>query len=246
MHARPRLHPRRRAGRRSGRPDGAAPHHQRAGGRRRRPAGRRAELERPDAREGHLMPPASVDLPARTPAQGAGPGAGHQGRDLRRRRRAHRRPPVHRRARRRRSRPSRRLDGHGLKLLAQGGITPLVITGRDSPAVRRRIADLGLPHAVYGAQRQAGRGQRTAARPGARLERRRRDGRRLARPAAADARRLRLCAANAHAEVRAVAHHVTPRSGGARRGARMLRPAADGRRPLRRMLRGHLTTLDAI
>jgi len=44
------------------------------------------------------------------------------------------------------------LDGHGLKLLAQGGIAPLVITGRDSPAVRRRVADLGLPHAVYGAQ----------------------------------------------------------------------------------------------
>ena len=33
------------------------------------------------------------------------------------------------------------LDGHGLKLLAQAGITPLVITGRDSPAVRRRCAD---------------------------------------------------------------------------------------------------------
>ncbi|MET5012284.1 3-deoxy-D-manno-octulosonate 8-phosphate phosphatase, partial [Burkholderia pseudomallei] len=33
------------------------------------------------------------------------------------------------------------LDGHGLKLLAQGGITPIVITGRDSPAVRRRLAD---------------------------------------------------------------------------------------------------------
>ena len=44
------------------------------------------------------------------------------------------------------------LDGHGLKLLAQGGIVPLVITGRDSPAVRRRIADLGLPHAMYGVQ----------------------------------------------------------------------------------------------
>ena len=42
------------------------------------------------------------------------------------------------------------LDGHGLKLLAQGGITPLVVTGRDSAAVRRRIADLGLEHAVYG------------------------------------------------------------------------------------------------
>ena len=43
------------------------------------------------------------------------------------------------------------LDGHGLKLLGQVGITPLIITGRDSPAVRRRVADLGLPHAVYGA-----------------------------------------------------------------------------------------------
>jgi 3-deoxy-D-manno-octulosonate 8-phosphate phosphatase (KDO 8-P phosphatase) len=43
------------------------------------------------------------------------------------------------------------LDGHGLKLLARGGITPVVITGRDSAAVRRRVADLGIRHAVYGA-----------------------------------------------------------------------------------------------
>ena len=42
------------------------------------------------------------------------------------------------------------LDGHGLKLLARGGIEPLVITGRDSPAVRRRVADLGIRHARYG------------------------------------------------------------------------------------------------
>ncbi|MEY4563931.1 MAG: hypothetical protein RLZZ618_3208, partial [Pseudomonadota bacterium] len=42
------------------------------------------------------------------------------------------------------------LDGHGLKLLAQGGIVPIVVTGRDSPGVRRRVADLGLAHAVYG------------------------------------------------------------------------------------------------
>ena len=42
------------------------------------------------------------------------------------------------------------LDGHGLKLLRHAGIEPLVITGRDSPAVRRRVADLGLVHAVYG------------------------------------------------------------------------------------------------
>jgi 3-deoxy-D-manno-octulosonate 8-phosphate phosphatase (KDO 8-P phosphatase) len=43
------------------------------------------------------------------------------------------------------------LDGQGLKLLTLGGITPVVITGRDSPAVRRRVADLGIQHAVYGA-----------------------------------------------------------------------------------------------
>ncbi len=43
------------------------------------------------------------------------------------------------------------LDGHGIKLLAAAGIEPLVITGRDSPAVRRRMHDLGVKHAVYGA-----------------------------------------------------------------------------------------------
>ena len=43
------------------------------------------------------------------------------------------------------------LDGHGLKLLGQGGIAPLVVTGRDSPAVRRRVADLGIAHAAFGA-----------------------------------------------------------------------------------------------
>ena len=42
------------------------------------------------------------------------------------------------------------LDGHGLKLLAQAGITPVVITGRDSPAVRRRMGDLGIAEAIYG------------------------------------------------------------------------------------------------
>jgi 3-deoxy-D-manno-octulosonate 8-phosphate phosphatase (KDO 8-P phosphatase) len=42
------------------------------------------------------------------------------------------------------------LDGHGLKLLKLGGIEPIVITGRDAPAVRRRVADLGISHALFG------------------------------------------------------------------------------------------------
>ncbi len=43
------------------------------------------------------------------------------------------------------------LDGHGLKLLARAGIEPIIISGRDSPALRKRVADLGITHASYGA-----------------------------------------------------------------------------------------------
>jgi len=42
------------------------------------------------------------------------------------------------------------LDGHGLKLLMRAGIVPVVITGRDSQALRRRIAELSIEHAHYG------------------------------------------------------------------------------------------------
>jgi 3-deoxy-D-manno-octulosonate 8-phosphate phosphatase (KDO 8-P phosphatase) len=42
------------------------------------------------------------------------------------------------------------LDGHGLKLLAAFGITPVVITGRDSPAVLARLT--GLPIALLTAR----------------------------------------------------------------------------------------------
>jgi 3-deoxy-D-manno-octulosonate 8-phosphate phosphatase (KDO 8-P phosphatase) len=43
------------------------------------------------------------------------------------------------------------LDGHGLKLLAASGIEPLVISGRDSAALRRRLADLGVTRLALGA-----------------------------------------------------------------------------------------------
>lgn len=42
------------------------------------------------------------------------------------------------------------LDGHGLKLLQQAGITPAVISGRDSAALRERVRALGIVHAHYG------------------------------------------------------------------------------------------------
>jgi 3-deoxy-D-manno-octulosonate 8-phosphate phosphatase (KDO 8-P phosphatase) len=137
------------------------------------------------------------------------------------------------------------LDGHGLKLLAQGGIAPLVITGRDSPAVRRRIADLGLPHAIYGVQDKLAAANA------------------LLRSLALDwedvaamgddwpdlpllARAAFACApANAHAEVRAIAQYVTTAHGGdgAARECCDLLLMASGR--YAGLLQGHLTTLDS-
>jgi 3-deoxy-D-manno-octulosonate 8-phosphate phosphatase (KDO 8-P phosphatase) len=136
------------------------------------------------------------------------------------------------------------LDGHGLKLLAQAGITPVVITGRDSPAVRRRVADLGIAHAVYGASdklvaadqvmRQLGLGWDTLSAMGDDWP----DLPLMTRAAFA------CSPANAHIEVKSVAHHVTTASGGygaARECCDLLLMAA-GR--YASALRGHLVTLD--
>lgn len=44
------------------------------------------------------------------------------------------------------------LDGLGLKLLARAGITPVVITGRDSAPLRKRLEALGVTHVHYGTE----------------------------------------------------------------------------------------------
>lgn len=137
------------------------------------------------------------------------------------------------------------LDGHGLKLLAQAGITPIVITGRDSPAVRRRVADLGLTEAHYGASDKLAVAQAVLQRLGL-------DWGEVA-VMGDDWPDLPLilqagfaCApAQAHEEVRARAHHVTQAPGG--RGAvreccDLLLMAKGCYAPL---LNGHLATLDA-
>jgi 3-deoxy-D-manno-octulosonate 8-phosphate phosphatase (KDO 8-P phosphatase) len=105
-------------------------------------------------------------------------------------------------------------DGHGLKLLLAGGIVPIVITGRDSPAVRRRVADLGLPHARYGAQDKLAAATDLLASLGiewadtAAMGDDWPDLPLLARAAFA------VAPPDAHAEARALAHHVTRARGG--------------------------------
>jgi 3-deoxy-D-manno-octulosonate 8-phosphate phosphatase (KDO 8-P phosphatase) len=106
------------------------------------------------------------------------------------------------------------LDGHGLKLLQKVGITPVVITGRDSKPLRTRLAALGITHAHFGTEDKRPAAEETLKTLG------------LDWDAAAamgddwpDLPVMRRCAfacapANAHVEVSAIAHYVTTARGG--------------------------------
>jgi len=136
------------------------------------------------------------------------------------------------------------LDGHGMKLLAQAGIEPIVITGRDSAAVRRRVADLGLKHAVFGAKDKLAAAAPLLAQLGLHWP--------LVAAIGDDWPDLPLmtragfaCAPpQAHAEVRAIAHHVTTAAAGhgaAREFCDLLLMAGGH---YARLFAGHLDTLD--
>jgi 3-deoxy-D-manno-octulosonate 8-phosphate phosphatase (KDO 8-P phosphatase) len=136
------------------------------------------------------------------------------------------------------------LDGHGLKSLQQVGIVPVIITGRDSPAVRRRVADLGLDHAVYGARDKLAAAEPLLAALGV--------GWGEVAAMGDDWPDLPLmtragfaCAPpGAHAEVLAIAHHVTRAAGGhgaAREYCDLLLMAGGH---YERLLQAHHATLD--
>jgi 3-deoxy-D-manno-octulosonate 8-phosphate phosphatase (KDO 8-P phosphatase) len=106
------------------------------------------------------------------------------------------------------------LDGHGIKLLQRAGITPAVITGRDSPALRLRLKALGVNQARFGTEDKRPAAEAMLAELGLDWTQ-----------AAAmgddwpDLSVLQRCALacvppGAQAEVRAVAHHITQAAGG--------------------------------
>lgn len=106
------------------------------------------------------------------------------------------------------------LDGQGLKLLQKVGITPVVITGRDSVVLRARLQALGITHAHFGTEDK---------RPAAELTLKTLCCDWSESAAIGDdwpdlpvlRRAAFSCApANAHLEVKAVAHHVTQATGG--------------------------------
>ncbi len=107
------------------------------------------------------------------------------------------------------------LDGFGLKLLQRGGITPAVITGRDSAPLRHRLQALGVTHVHFGTEAKRAAAEETLQALGLDWSQ-----------AAAigddwpDLPVLARCGfacapANAHPEVRAAVHYVTQNAGGA-------------------------------
>jgi 3-deoxy-D-manno-octulosonate 8-phosphate phosphatase (KDO 8-P phosphatase) len=106
------------------------------------------------------------------------------------------------------------LDGHGLKLLQKAGITPAVITGRDSKPLRRRLEALGITHTHFGTEDKRPAAEQT-------LKALRLDWSQAAAmgddwPDLPMMRRAAFACAptNAHVEVRAVAHYITTAQGG--------------------------------
>ncbi|MDB5845448.1 MAG: 3-deoxy-D-manno-octulosonate 8-phosphate phosphatase, YrbI family [Polaromonas sp.] len=106
------------------------------------------------------------------------------------------------------------LDGHGLKLLQKAGITPVVITGRDSSVLRGRLQALGIHHCHFGTEDKRPAAEQTLTALGLEWS---------AAAAMGDdwpdlpvmSRSALSCApANAHPEVRSRAHHVTQARGG--------------------------------
>ena len=106
------------------------------------------------------------------------------------------------------------LDGHGLKLLQKAGITPAVITGRDSLALRARLTALGITHAHYGTEDKLPAAEITLKALGLSWQQAAAMGDDW--PDLPVMRRAAFsCApANAHAEAKAVAHHITALQGG--------------------------------
>lgn len=106
------------------------------------------------------------------------------------------------------------LDGHGLKLIAQAGIEPVVITGRDSPAVRRRLADLGLQRAHFGVSDKLAVAAQVLAELGCGWDEVAAIGDDWPDLPLLERAGLACAPPNAHAEVLARVHHVTRAPGG--------------------------------
>ena len=106
------------------------------------------------------------------------------------------------------------LDGHGLKMLQKAGITPAVITGRDSAPLRARLTALGITHVRYGTEDKAPAAQEMLIELGLDWSQAAHMGDDWPDMAVMMRAAFACAPSNAHAEVKAIAHYVTEREGG--------------------------------
>ena len=106
------------------------------------------------------------------------------------------------------------LDGHGLKLLQKAGITPAVITGRDSPALRARLDVLGVVHAHYGTEDKRPAAERTLKALSLDWSQAAAMGDDWPDLPVMHHAAFSCAPANAHIEVKALAHYITTETGG--------------------------------
>ena len=107
------------------------------------------------------------------------------------------------------------LDGHGLKLLQRGGITPAVISGRDSQPLRLRLQALGVTHVQLGTEHKRPAAEQMLAALGLTWQQAAAMGDDWPDLPVMQRAAFACAPPNAHLEVRAIAHHVTQTAGGA-------------------------------
>ncbi len=107
------------------------------------------------------------------------------------------------------------LDGHGLKLLQRGGITPAVISGRDSTPLRLRLKALGIEHVQLGTEHKRPAAEQMLATLGLGWQQAAAMGDDWPDLPVMRGAAFACAPQNAHLEVRAIAHHVTQAAGGA-------------------------------
>ena len=109
------------------------------------------------------------------------------------------------------------LDGHGVKMLQAAGIDTAILSGRDSEAVLRRAAELGIRHVVQGASDKLAAFEELLAQSGYRAQACSFMGDDLPDLPVLQRCGFAVAVANAVDAVKAAAHYVTQASGG--RGA---------------------------
>jgi 3-deoxy-D-manno-octulosonate 8-phosphate phosphatase (KDO 8-P phosphatase) len=107
------------------------------------------------------------------------------------------------------------LDGHGLKLLTSAGIVPCIISGRDSAPLRLRLQALGVQHVRLGTEDKRPAAQALLSELGLSWSQAAAMGDDWPDLPVMQSAAFACAPPQAHAEARAIAHHITTAPAGA-------------------------------